>query len=203
MEILVVLTSLTLLLAVSFGSLSRSFFIRGRHRGIQEAAAEIVRGVNSHFEVVGQMPAGVSKAIERLNSSAGHVSPRRQFDLRYAQLWTFGDALGSACWNRGYRLGKQSMAPRDGKIRVELSVDELLQLAWLAHLGFQHMMPNHRGFEIYRFTGEDDARSGTRAIERLEVSIPAKQGPADPIALSNGRIALIENWWSERKLAVV
>jgi hypothetical protein len=203
MEILVVLALLLLLLATSLGSLMGSCFIRGRHRGMQEAAAEIIRGVNSHLDAGGQLPAGVLKALEKLQSSAGHVSHRRRLDLRHAQLWIFGDALGSACWNKGYRSGKRSMAPRDGKIHVELSANELLQLAWLAHLGFQHMMPNYRGFEIHRFDGEDDARNGAKAIERLEVAVPARHGPIDPVALSNSRLGLIENWWSERKLAVV
>jgi hypothetical protein len=203
MEILTVLTVLLLLLAISLGALLRSSFIRGRHRGMQEAAAEIIQGVNSHFEVGGQLPAGVSKALERLRSVAGHVSSRRQIDLRHAQLWIFGDAIGSACSSKGYRSGKLSMAPRDGKILVELSANELHQLTWLAHLGFQHMMPNYRGFETHRFSGEDDARNGAKAIERLEVSIPAMHGTVDPVALSNSRLALIENWWSERKLAVV
>lgn len=202
MEILAVLAFLLLLLAISLGSLMRSCFVRGRHRGMQEAAAEIIRGVNSHFEVEGQLPAAVSKALGKLKNSVGHVSPRRQLDVRHAQLWIFGDALGSACWNKGYRSGRRSMAPRDGKIHVELSTDELLQLTWLAHLGFQHMMPNYRGFETHRFSGEDDARNGAKAIERLEVSIPPSHGPVDPVALSNGRLALIENWWSERKIAV-
>ncbi len=201
MEILVVIASLLLLLAISSGSLMRSCFIRGRHRGMQEAAAEIIRGVNSHFEVEGQLPADVSKALGKLRNSAANVSPRRQVDLRYAQLWIFGDALGSACWNKGYRSGRRSKAPRDGKIHVELSTDELLQLTWLAHLGFRYMMPNYRGFEIHRFSGEEDARKGARAVERLELSIPKGMGAADPIALSNSRLALIKNWWSEKKIA--
>jgi hypothetical protein len=203
MEILIVLAVFQLLLLISFGSLLRSYFIRGRHRGMQEAAAEIIRGVNSHFEVEGQLPAGVLKALKTLKTAPGHVSHHKQLDLRYAQLWIFGDAIGSACRGRGYLSGKQTMAPREGKILVELSPNELLQLNWLAHLGFQHMMPNYRGFETHRFSGEDDARDGDKAVERLEVSIPAMHRPVDPIALSNGRLALIENWWSERTFAAV
>ncbi len=93
------------------------------------------------------------------------------------------------------------MAPRDGKIYAELSINELLQLIWLAHLGFQHMMPNYRGIESQRFSGEDEARDGAKAIERLELLVAARHGQVDPVALSNGRLALIENWWSERKIA--
>ena len=203
MEILTVIALLLLLLVISSGSLMRSYFVRGRHRGMQEAAAEIIRGVNSHFEVGGQLPAEVSKALEKLRSSAGHVSHRRQVDQGHAQLWVFGDALGSACWSKGNRSGKLSMAPREGKIHVELSPDELQQLTWLAHLGFQYMMPNYRGFETHRFSGEEDARDAANAVERLEMSVPVTHRPVDPIAMSNGRVALIEHWWSERKLAVV
>jgi hypothetical protein len=203
MEILTVFAVLQLLLLISAGSLLRAYFIRGRHRGMQEAAVEIIRGVNSNFEVVGQLPPAVSKALETLKTAPGNVSHRKQIDLRYAQLWIFGDAIGCACWSKGYRLGKQAMAPREDKISVELSLNELLQLNWLAHLGFQHMMPNYRGFETHRFSGEGDARDGAKAVERLEVSIPATHRPVDPAALSNGRLALIENWWSNRKLAAV
>jgi hypothetical protein len=201
MEILTVLTVLLLFLAFSMGSMLRSCFLSGRHWGIQEAAAEIIRGVNSHFDA--GLPVNVSKALEKLRSAAGHVSKQRQIDLRHAQLWIFGDAVGSACWRKGYRSGKLSMAPRDGKIHVELSLDELNQLTWLAHLGFQHMMPNYRGFETHRFSGEDDARNGAKAIERLEVTVLTMQGPVDPVALANSRLTLIESWWSERKLAAV
>jgi hypothetical protein len=58
-------------------------------------------------------------------------------------------------------------APAKGKIRVDLSLNELLQLSWLAHLGFQHMVPN-RGFEMHRFTGEQDALEGTFALGKIE-----------------------------------
>ena len=203
MGILIILAVLHLLLFMSAGSMIRSYFIRGRHRGMQEAAIEIIRGVNSYFEVGEQLQAGVLRALEKLKAAPGHASTRKELDRRHAQLWVFGDAMGSACWRKGYLSAEQAMAPRDGKILVELSANELLQLNWLAHLGFQQMMPNYRGFETHRFKGEDDARDSAKAVERLEVYIPAMHKPVDPIALSNSRLALIENWWSERKLAAV
>jgi hypothetical protein len=203
MVLLTVVAFLLFMLAISLGSLMRSFFVRGRHHGMQEAAAELIRGVSSHFEVDGQIPAGVSKALEKLRGSVGHVSQHKQLELRHAQLWAFGDAIGGVCWHKGYRSGKLSMAPREGKIFVELSTTELLQLTWLSHVGFQHMMPNYRGFEIHRFSGEDDARDGAKAIERLEVLVPSMHRPVDPVAQSNSRLTLIENWWSKPKFAVV
>jgi pimeloyl-ACP methyl ester carboxylesterase len=78
-----------------------------------------------------------------------------------------------------------------------------IDLTWLARLGFQNMMPNYRGFETHRFSGEDDARNEAKAIERLEVPVLTMQGPVDPVSPANSRLALIENWWSERKLAAV
>jgi hypothetical protein len=53
-------------------------------------------------------------------------------------------------------------------------MSELLHLSWLAHLAFEKMMPNDRGIEMHRFNDEDDAQQGTRAIERLELAIPAR-----------------------------
>jgi hypothetical protein len=201
-EILTILTILLLLLVISAGALVRSYFVRGRLRGMQEATVEIIRGANSHFEAGSQPPAGVLKALEVLNAGGGFPQDK-QLERRHAHLWVFGDAVGSACWNKGYRSGKLTMAPRDGKIFVELSPNELLQLTWLAHLGFLHMMPNYRSFETHRFSGEEDARDGAKAVDRLEVSVPVVHRPVEnPIALSNARLALIENWWaSESKFA--
>jgi hypothetical protein len=203
MDVLLLVTALLVLFVLSTGSMLRSCFIRGRHRGMQEAAGEIIRGIESHFEANNGLPAEVAKAIEALHAPLGDFSHSKQLNLRHARLWVFGDAIGRACWRGGYRAGKLAKSAREGRILVELEPSQLLQLTWLAHLGFQHMMPNYRGFETHRFDGEDDARDGTRAIERLEASIPASCRPADPIALSNSRLALIEKWWNERKLAAV
>jgi hypothetical protein len=91
-------------------------------------------------------------------------------------------------------------APTEGKIRVDLSVNELLQLSWLAHLGFQHMMPNYRGFEVYRFSGEEDAAEGAVAIGKIEASIPFEQRPiADLTVQFKNRRELIEDWWQKER----
>src|SRR3984957_16461709 len=197
MEILAVLAVLQLLLLISAGSMLRSYFVRGRHRGMQEAATEIIRGVNSHFDVVeGQLPPSVSKALEILNAAPGNASHRKQLDHRRAQLWIFGDAVGSACRSKGYRPGKQTMGPREGRMFIELSLDELLELNWLAHLGFQHMMPNYRGFEIHRFSGEEDAWEGAKAVAKIEAVIPAKERPFSDLSVQvQGRQKLIRDWW--------
>ena len=123
-------------------------------------------------------------------------SKAKATDPSHAQLWILGNAIGEACWLKGHGAGVRRKAPTEGRIRVDLSVTELLQLGWLAHLGFQHMMPNYRGFESYRFSGEDDAQDAARAISRIEAAIPAKARPvADLSANYKGRLRLITDWW--------
>jgi hypothetical protein len=101
-----------------------------------------------------------------------------------------------ACWLKGHAAGVRRKAPADGKIRVDLSVNEILQLSWLAHLGFQNMMPNYRGFEIHRFSGEEDAQEGAMAVGRIETAIPAKVRPfADLSVQLTSRQKLTHDWW--------
>jgi hypothetical protein len=205
-EILAILGLLCLALAISIGSVIRTYFARSRLRGIQEATFEIVRGINSHYEADGQsMPASVAKAVEAIKAITKRSNNYKKIDRYYALLWIFGDAIGGACWKKGYEAGKRKAAPKEGKIFVELSLNELMQLTWLAHLGFKNMMPNHRGLEIHRFSGKDDAEEGARAVERLEVAVPEAHRPFDdPLTQSKTRLALIGDWWSsERKLLKV
>jgi hypothetical protein len=101
-------------------------------------------------------------------------------DPYHAQLWILGDAIGEACWLKGHASGIRRKAPAEGKIRVDLPINELLQLSWLAHLGFQHMMPNYRGFEICRFSSEADAQEGAPAVGKIEGVIPEGQTGCRP-----------------------
>ena len=59
------------------------------------------------------------------------------------------------------------MTARDDRFRIDLSVDELLHLTSLAHLGFKKMMPNDRGIEMHRICDEAHALQGTHVVERL------------------------------------
>jgi hypothetical protein len=197
MVILAVLSVLLTILLASTWSSARSYFARGRLKGMEEATLEIIRGIDSHYQTAGQAPPDhVTKAIEAVRSFARGASYEKSIDRTHARLWIFGDAVGAACWRKGYDICKQEMTPGPDKIRVELSIGELLHLSWLAHLGFRKMMPNDRGIEMHRFNDEDDAQEGTRAIERLELAIPAKHRPFDnPLAQSVNRHELIQNWW--------
>ena len=94
----------------------------------------------------------------------------------------------------GQAPGVRRKAPANGKIRIDLSLNELQRLSWLAHLGFQRMMPNYHGFEIHRFTGEQDALEGTLAIAKIDGAIPAQERAFAEVQLKS-RQKLIRDWW--------
>jgi hypothetical protein len=200
MDILAVIIGLLFLLLASAWSAAKSYFAKGRLKGMEEATLEIIRGIGSHYEIAGRAPPDhVIKAIEAVKTLARAGSYEKRI-LRYqARLWIFGDAVGAACWRKGYDTCKLQMTPTDDKIRVELSIDELRHLASLADLGFKKMMPNDRGIEMRRFGDEQNALAGTHAVERLERAIPQMHRPSDHAA---NRRALIRHWWPpERKIA--
>ncbi len=199
MDILLILVGLLMAFVVASWSCANSYFEKGRLRGMEEATREIVRGLSSHYELEGQtIPERVAKAVEGIKS----VSKKRRktnkgsTDPYHAQLWIFGDAAGEACWIKGHAAGVRRKAPAEGKLRVDLSLNELLQLGRLAHLGFQNMMPNYRSFEIHRFSGEEDAQEAAMAVGKIEVAVPAKARPfADLSVQLTARQKLIRDWW--------
>jgi hypothetical protein len=200
MAILVVIIVLLVLLLASTWSSARSYFAKGRLAGMEEATLEIIRGINSHYEGAGQAPPDhVTKAVDAVRSFARGASCEKSIHRYQARLWVFGDAVGAACWRKGYDTCKLQMTPSDDKIRIAVSVGELMHLTALAHLGFKKMMPNDRGIEMHRFGGEEHALEGAYAVERLEQAIPE---PHRPFEHSANRQALIRNWWPpERKSA--
>ena len=200
MAILVVIIVLLMLLLASAWSSARSYFAKGRLAGMEEATLEIIRGINSHYEEAGQAPPDhVTKAVDAVRSFARGASCEKSIQRYQARLWVFGDAVGAACWRRGYDACRLLMTPSDDKIRIALSLGELMHLASLAHLGFKKMMPNDRGIEMHRFGGEAQSFEGAYALERLEQAIPEQQRPFEH---ADNRQALIRNWWpQERKRA--
>ena len=200
MDILAIIIVLLVLLLAATWSFARSYFLKGRLAGMEEATLEIIRGVRSHYERAGQAPPpSVAKAAAAVRSPARTACSLKSLHRYQARLWVFGDAVGAACWRRGYDACRQQMTPAQDRIRIDLSASELLHLTSLAHLGFKKMMPNDRDIEMHRFGGEQHALEVALAVERLEQAIPEKIRPFD---LAAGRRALIRNWWPpERKSA--
>lgn len=189
---LVVLIGLLTPLAASVWSCAKSYFDRGQRRGLADAAREIIRGAQTHLGTrQGAVPKSVLKTTVKLTRTIANPT----FPCEPA-LWEFGHALADACWKNGYGEGVKVGAVPDDKIRIELTLPELLQMSWLAHLGFQHMMPNYRGFEVHRFSGADDARDGARSVALLECALPKSDRPfADLHGQIANREKLIADWW--------
>ena len=200
MDILAVVLVLLVLLLASTWSFARSYFLKGRLAGMEEAALEIIRGIRSHYESAGRpAPASLVKTVEAVRSPAHGASNLKSLARYQARLWAFGDAVGAACWRQGYDACKLRTSPAQDKIRIDLSVGELLYLSSLAHLGFKKMMPNDRDIELHRFSDEWHALEVTHAVERLEQALPENIRTLD---LSATRRDLIRNWWpAERKSA--
>jgi hypothetical protein len=199
-DILLLLGGLNLALIVAGWSCAKSYFDKGRLQGMEEATREIARGVGPHYEREGQgVPERVAKAIKTIRKAAcgkRRKAGKGSTDPFHAQLWIIGDAIGEACWLEGHAAGIRRKAPAEGRIRVDLSLDELLQLSWLAHLGFAQMMPNYRGIEIHRFSGEAEAQQGAAAIGKIEGVIPPKERPFGDLAVQfRNRQKLIRDWW--------
>lgn len=199
MDILFLVGCLFVGLIFSAFSCARSYFEKGRVRGLEEAAREFTRGLSSHYELEeNAVPERVALALKGLDAASrkAATSSKRLADPYHAQLWILGDAIGEACWLKGHAAGIRRKTPAEGKIRVDLSIAELLQLSWLAHLGFQRMMPNFRDFEIHRFNGAEDAQEGAWAVSKIECAVPVKQRPFADLSIQlKRRQELISDWW--------
>ena len=197
--ILLVPCGLFVALIVASFSCARSYFEKGHLRGREETTREILRGMSLHYELEERtVPENVVKALKTINAASTKYRKRRNSspDPYHVLLSNLGYAVGEACWLKGHRAGVRRKAPAEGKICLDLSLDELLQLSWLAHHGFQHMMPNYRCFEIFRFSGAEEAEGGAKAVSKIECAIPAKDRPfADHTVQFEKRQKLIRDWW--------
>jgi hypothetical protein len=197
LDILLMLSGLLAAFIIAGFSCARSYFEKGRLRGMEEATRELIRGIGSHCKVEGQVvPERVARELKALKAGSGKHRKMGSVDPYHAQLWVVGDAIGEACWVKGHGAGARRKAPAEGKIRTDLSLSELLQLSWLAHLGFQYMMPNYRGLEMHRFSGEEDAWEAAKAVSKIEATIPAKERPFADLSMQfKSRQNLICDWW--------
>jgi len=176
---------------------AKSYHEVGRIRGIEQAVREIQKGIRSHVELEGaKLPGDVQAALDKLQVLLKDYPRRHAYstDPLHAQLWVLDAALGEASWLKGHAAGVRRKTPAAGKLRLDLSLVELLQLGGLANLGFQNMMPNARLFEIRRFRDEGDALEATRAISKIEGAIPEQHRP-DLLRQAESRERLISAWW--------
>jgi hypothetical protein len=192
--VLLVLAGLFLALIYSAWSSSRSYFQNGRIKGVEEAVRELQIGMASHLGP--ESGPEIQKAMANLrNCLERHPRrPAKHTDPIHADLWVLGAALAEECWLKGHGAGVRRKAPEAGKMRIDLSAEELLQVGALANLGFQYMMPNMRLIDARRFSGKEDALQASRSICKIEAAIPSKYRP-DLLLQVKSREHLIEDWW--------
>ncbi|CCE05076.1 conserved hypothetical protein [Bradyrhizobium sp. STM 3843] len=148
------------------------------------------------------LPSDVAKAEAELKIVLDEAARRQDLteDAIHARLWALGAALGDACWLKGHSAGVRRKAPAEGRIRLDLSLVEILQLGGLANFGFQHMMPNIRLIDARRFADKEDAIEASRAVSRLEAALPKQYRP-DLLDHARVREGLINDWWRPRAIA--
>jgi hypothetical protein len=90
--ILCIAAGLLVALVAASWSCAKSYFETGRLQGMEEATREIVRGLNSHYELEGRtISERVTKAVEGIKavSQKRWKAGKRATDPYHAQLWIF------------------------------------------------------------------------------------------------------------------
>jgi hypothetical protein len=177
-------------------AIARESYAAGRLKGISEATSGLIRAAGACYEEKGQpFPEGVTKSIESVHAAVTKASGNQEKCYAYSiRLWEIGNAVGRATFDAGYEAGQRITDPRDGEVRVDLALMELLSVRWLAHLGFEHNIRCKNA--SFPFQDEKDAQEATNAILRLEYHIPRERDdPSDPYALAFNRQTMIRERW--------
>jgi hypothetical protein len=187
----------------------RAVFARGRFSGIKEAVEEIMRGAAYHYQMDKQTSEPILNALKNMKARLSKKRfARMRGDTVGAGLSELGRAMGDVVFGKGFEAGRNAQArleaPISGKIRVDLSISELMQIRWLAHFGFEHTMWNTwdpegekpRPHTDIVFKNETDAQKATEAIDLLEQRIPKEKRDAGaPYALALNRQQMIRERW--------
>jgi hypothetical protein len=194
--------------AVAFVA-DRAVFTRGRLAGIREAVDEMMRGAASHYQNDNQTSEPIVNALKDIKARLSKKrSTRITAEAVSTALGELGRAIGDVVFGKGFEAGRDAQArleaPISGKVRIDLSISELMQIRWLAHFGFEHTMWNtwdpegakprpHAGVA---FKNRTDAQRATEAIDLLEQRIPKeRRDSGEPYALALNRQQMIRERW--------
>jgi hypothetical protein len=194
--------------AVAFVA-DRTVFARGRLFGLKEASDELIRGLAYHYQHDKQASEPVLKALNEIKARLAKKQPARVTCVAVSGvLCELGRAISDVAFRKGFEAGQEAQArfeaPIMGKIRVDLSVSELMQIRWLAHFGFEHTIWDTRDPEGAKprshthtvFKDRLDAQRATEAIDTLESRIPKERGDSDErYALALDRERMIRERW--------
>jgi hypothetical protein len=194
--------------AVAFVA-DRAVFTRGRLSGIREAVDEMMRGAAYHYQNDNQTSEPILNALKDIKA---RLSKKRSTRITGESISTalgeLGRALGDVVFGKGFEAGRDAQArleaPINGKVRIDLSISELMQIRWLAHFGFEHTMWNTwdpegakpRPHTDVSFKTRTDAQRATEAIDLLEQRIPKdRRDSGEPYALALNRQQMIRERW--------
>lgn len=173
----------------------------GSRAGLSEASRFIVEGFSLEVE-----PKSRSEAYEEVSKAYNEVKERLkrihslpltgQGSLRRLRCVELGRAIACSAIAEGAEMQHTWSAPNGGEIRVELTFQELKDIHWLAHYGFEHMIWNTR--EAFTFKDKEDATKASRAVSQLERLLPKDPDDSDPYALSFNRETMIWERWPSK-----
>jgi len=147
---------------IATGIVVRGWLARARFNGMKIVADEMIHGSSRHYKRENEpLPEEIKKAIDDMNTRvARERTERDRGDVYIVGARLLADAMGQACVKRGFESRDRGSEPTGSNIRVDLSAREVLNLAFLAHQGFEKM--------IGKFDDEQDAERASEAIWQLE-----------------------------------
>jgi len=182
----------------------RATYAHGRLRGLRDAMREMGCGVGATYQIAGgPVPDNVRRTLDEMRKAAGLArGERKMADAVARALRGLGREMGGAAQASGYHSGyanglRDGANPRNGEIRVDLKLRDLLMIRWLAHAGFKMMMGNDAAPK-FCFRNESDAQESNFALDRLEWRVSQEHSdPTAPHALALSRQQLIWKRWPD------
>ncbi|QOZ66406.1 hypothetical protein [Bradyrhizobium arachidis] len=173
-------------------SLVRGWRASARLAGMREAVTDLSRTCSHHYEEKGEdLPQKVIEALDYMKRALAQKDVHTRCRLYLTGAAMLGDAMGLAAWHKGFEAGQELMDARDGETRIDLKRQEILDIAYMAHLGFEQMISDPEGFK-----DEDDAERASSAIRKIERHKPADTvDESDPYAMAFNRSTMIWQRW--------
>ena len=181
-------------------SVVRDWLAGARLAGMREVVDAIIRNSSHHYERPGEpLPEEIDKAINDLHAGV----KRRKNNRERGDAYRVGaavllDKMGQAGADRGFKAGQEWSDPREGESRIDMPIADWRTIRYLAHIGFEHQMPNYTRMLHFPFDSEEKALQAEAAIEKLEFAIGhSKSDPEYSDSLA--RNMLIWNQWPKEK----
>ena len=156
MDFTLVVAGACVVVAVAVIGISRWMYYMGRFNGMREGAQQMVLGMSSHYEREGEeIQEPIAKALDWLKERVGKAqSASAKGNAYYSGLSELGSAIGDAVYGKGFDAGCSFGNGLEGEVRIDFTTKELADLSWMAHYGFENMMPSYVSITKHRFENE-------------------------------------------------